>query len=64
MEMAVHCKGNGCFAVFPCFKKDILFNLCISSFADTDPLCYSTLFADHVTAPVELAVASFTAGLL
>lgn len=36
----------------------------VSSFADTNPLCYSALFAHHIAAPVKLAVAAFAPRLL
>lgn len=39
-------------------------SLCISSFTNTDPLCYPALFADHIAAPVKLAVATFAPRLL
>lgn len=38
--------------------------VCVSSFTDTDPLCYPALFAHHIAAPVELAVAAFAPRLL
>lgn len=38
--------------------------VCVSSFADTDPLCYPALFAHHIAAPVKLAVAAFAPRLL
>lgn len=38
--------------------------MCVSSFTDTDPLCYPALFAHHIAAPVKLAVAAFAARLL
>ena len=38
--------------------------VCVSSFTDTDPLCYPALFAHHVAAPVKLAVAAFAPSLL
>lgn len=38
--------------------------VCVSSFTDTDPLCYPALFAHHVAAPVKLAVAALAARLL
>lgn len=38
--------------------------MCASSFADTNPLCYSALFAHHIAAPVKLAVAAFAPRLL
>lgn len=38
--------------------------MCVSSFTDTDPLCYSALFTHYIAAPVELAVAAFTSCLL
>ena len=37
---------------------------CVSSFTDTDPLCYPALFTDHIAAPVKLAVAAFAPCLL
>lgn len=49
-------------SLFLCFL--CLVFRCVSSFADADPLCYPALFADHVAAPVKLAVAAFTARLL
>lgn len=42
----------------------IFFTVGFSSFADTDPLCYSALFTHHIAAPVKLAVAAFTPCLL
>lgn len=38
--------------------------MCVSSFTDTDPLCYPALFAHHIAAPVKLAVAAFAPRLL
>lgn len=38
--------------------------MCVSSFADANPLCYSALFAYHIAAPVKLAVAAFAPRLL
>ncbi len=37
---------------------------CVSSFADTDPLCYPALLAHNVATPVKLAVAPFAPCLL
>lgn len=76
---AVHCKKvrDTCITVIiPFHIRSLCFEMsfslffvwsllmCVSSFTDTDPLCYSALFTHHVAAPVELAVAAFTPCLL
>lgn len=63
-------RGKVCIAVSPCLLKNknkvfVFHDLCcVSSFADTDPLCYPALLTHHVAAPVELAVAAFATRLL
>lgn len=50
-------------------KKKVSFSffgvlVCVSSFANTDPLCYPALFTHYIAAPVKLAVATFASRLL